>query len=124
MTALHVIAIILGLQLCINAYTQLWAVNELKTTFKRLFKRGDVEQDMDLFDDGYLHGILDYLNDQWINYVERTPGRDDTNFRELFLSPANDLYKIKQIGQFSMNISESKVVFDEWPFRKEFTTKN
>lgn len=124
MTTLQIIAVILALQLLFNAFAFLSSMKQANAILKRLLKRGDVEQDIELYDDAFIDGITIYLNDQWLRIIADTNRKDRPKyFTDTFLLPANELPKVSAIGQFSLSEGQTRIVFDEWTFR-DLTPKN
>lgn len=76
----------------------------------------DVEQDIETFDEGYLTGLVDYLNIRFQKHLEH-PGaggfdQDCKHFTRYVLSQFNAMPKITPMGSFTIDTFSRIVVFE------------
>lgn len=117
--ALYIIALIMGLQFIYTIVSSLVAMTYLKRIFERKHSNNDVEQDMELFDEGYIKGLLDFLNkklEYLIEFYSNTSQLETSIHCEL--GRINDLDKVKQMGKFFLQSPNAEhmreiVVFSE-----------
>jgi hypothetical protein len=67
----------------------------------------DVEQDMEIFDDGYITGIAHYLDKRWHNRLKKIRPVDLDTEKDSFLidelNDINEIPKLRNIGVFTFD---------------------
>lgn len=119
-SALQVIATILTLQFCFNVIMYLAAAKTINSIIERMNKlhavenENDVEQDIEIFDDGYITALSDYLNLRFKQHLTtpETFENDAKHFTRYILSVFNAMPKVNQMGFFTINSFAKTIVFE------------